>query len=128
MSPLTLSRARVTTHTITRTCHHLHTTPIEGAAITLQRIDDVHDSDGLAAGVLSVSHCILDDILEEQLEGHTGLLVDETRDALHTTTASETADGGLGDALGVVAEHLAVALEAALAESLASLAASSRTG
>jgi hypothetical protein len=30
-------------------------------------------------------------------------------DALHTTTASETADGGLGDALDVVAEHLAVA-------------------
>jgi len=32
--------------------------------------------------------------------------------------------GGLGDALDVVAEHLAVALGAALAEALATLAAS----
>ena len=31
-------------------------------------------------------------ILEEDLENTTGLLVDETRDTLHTATASETTD------------------------------------
>jgi hypothetical protein len=45
------------------------------------------------------------------------------RDTLDTATASQTADGGLGDALDVVAQNLAVALGAALAEALASLAA-----
>ncbi len=45
-------------------------------------------------------------------------------DALDTTTASEAADGGLSDALDVVAKNLAVALGAALAEPLASFTAS----
>jgi hypothetical protein len=96
---------------------------VEGAALALERVDDIHGSDGLAAGVLSVSHSVADDVLEEHLEDRAGLLVDEAGDALHTTTASETTDGGLGDALDVVAEHLAVALGAALAESLTALAA-----
>ncbi len=97
---------------------------VEGAALALECIDDIHGGDGLAAGVLSVSHSVADHILEEHLEDRAGLLVDEAGDTLHTTTASETADGGLGDALDVVAEHLAVTLGAALAESLAALSAS----
>ena len=36
-------------------------------------------------------------VLEEDLQDTTGLLVDEARDTLHTTTTCETADGGLGD-------------------------------
>ena len=44
--------------------------------------------------------------------------------ACRTTTTSETANGGLGDALDVVAEHLAMTLGAALSESLASLSTS----
>ena len=53
-----------------------------------------------------------------------GLLVDEAGDALDTATAGETADGGLGDALDVVAKDLAVTLGAALSESLASFSTS----
>jgi len=49
--------------------------------------------------------------------GHTG------RNTLDTATARQTADGGLGDALDVVAQDLAMALGAALAEALAALAA-----
>ena len=61
---------------------------------------------------------------EEDLEHAAGLLVDEARDALDAATACEAADGGLGDALDVVAQHLAVALRATLAEALAALATS----
>jgi hypothetical protein len=50
-------------------------------------------------------------------EEHTG------RNTLDTATASQTADGGLGDTLNVVAKNLAVALGTALAEALAALAA-----
>ena len=42
-----------------------------------------------------------------------------SRDTLDTTTTSETTDGGLGDALDVVTEDLAMTLRTALAEALA---------
>jgi hypothetical protein len=45
------------------------------------------------------------------------------RDTLDTTTARETADGGLGNTLDVVLQNLAVALGTTLAEALAALAA-----
>ena len=46
-------------------------------------------------------------------EGHTG------RNTLHTTTACKTPDGGLRDALDVVAKDLAVTLGSAFAEAFA---------
>ena len=98
---------------------------IEGAALPLQGIDHIHGSDSLPLGVLSVGDSVPDDVLEEHLKDTSGLLIDEARDTLDTTTACQTADGGLGDALDVVPEDLPVALGASLSESLASLASSS---
>ena len=77
--------------------------------------------------MLGVGHRIADHVLEEDFQDRAGLLVDEPGDALHTAAAREAADGRLGDALDVVAQYLAVALGAALAQSLATLA-SSRHG
>jgi hypothetical protein len=51
---------------------------------------------------------VVDFGLREEEEGLTG------RNTLDTTTTGETTDGGLGDALDVVAEDLAVALGSAL--------------
>ena len=51
-------------------------------------------------------------------------MVHETRDALDTTSASETANGGLGDSLDVVPKDFAVALGSSLAESLSSFTSS----
>ena len=45
------------------------------------------------------------------------------RDTLDASTAREAADGGLGDALDVVAEDLAVAFGAAFAEAFAAFSA-----
>ena len=73
--------------------------------------------------MLGVGDSVADDVLQEGLEDPAGLLVDEARDALDSSTAGETADGGLGDALDVVAQDLPVALSASLSESLASFAA-----
>jgi hypothetical protein len=84
------------------------------------RIDDVHGRHGLATGVLGVGDGVANDVLQEDLEDTAGLLVDETGDTLDTPTTSQAADGGLGDALDVVAKDLAVALGSALAQSLAS--------
>ena len=95
--------------------------------MALERIDNIHGSHGLATSVLGIGHGIADDVLEEHLEDRAGLLIDEARDTLHATTARQTADGRLGDALDVVSQHLAVTLSAALAETLTALATSGHT-
>ena len=92
--------------------------------MSLKGIDDVHSSDGLSSGVLSVCDGISDDILEEDLEDTAGLLVDFAADALDTGPARETADGGPGDALDVVPKYLAVALGTALAQTFAAFSSS----
>ena len=105
-----------------RKAWYLTAEAVQGAALALERVDDVHRGDGLAARVLRVRDRIADDVLEEDLEHAARLLVDEARDALDAAAASETADRRLGDALDVVAQDLAVALRAALAQTLAALA------
>jgi hypothetical protein len=106
-----------------RSSDGLTTEAVQGASLALERIDDVHGRHGLALGVLGVGDGIADDVLEEDLEDATGLLVDQTRDALDTASASQTTDCRLGDALDVVTQHLAMALGAPLSESLASFTA-----
>ena len=96
---------------------------VESAALPLEGVHDIHGSDCLSLGVLGVGDSVADDVFQEGLEDPAGLLVDEARDALDSSTAGETADGGLGDALDVVAQDLPVALGASLSESLASFAA-----
>ena len=76
----------------------------------LQSIDDIHGGDGLPLGVLGVGDGITDDILQENFEDATGLLVDQTGDTLHTTSASETTDGRLGDSLDVITQDFPVPL------------------
>jgi len=103
---------------------HLLAETVESAARALQGVDDIESSDGLPLGVLAVGDGVADNVLEEDLENTTGLLVDKARDTLDTTTTSETANRGLGDTLDVVAQDLAMTLRAALAETLAAFAAS----
>lgn len=100
---------------------HLATETIQGTALALKSVDDVEGGDGLALGVLSVGDSVTDNGLQEGLEDTTGLLVDHSGDTLDTATTSETADSGLGDTLDVVTQDLAVALGAALAETLTAL-------
>ncbi len=109
---------------LTNVVKRLSAESVEGLALALEGVDDIHGGDGLAASVLSVGDRVADDVLKEDLEDTAGLLVDEAGDALNSTPASKAANGGLGDALDVVAQHLAVALGTALSESLSSLSTS----
>ena len=99
----------------------LTTETVKGAALSLQGVDDVKSSDGLAASVLGVGNSVTDDVLQEHLQDTTGLFVDKTRDALDTTSASQTADRRLGDTLDVITQDLSVALSTTLSKSLSSL-------
>ena len=98
---------------------------VQSAALPLEGIDNIHSGDGLPLGVFGVGDGIPDDVLKEDLEDSTGLLIDESRDTLDSSTASQPSDGGLGDSLDVVSQHLAVTLGASLSESLSSFTTSS---
>ena len=98
---------------------------VQSAALPLEGIDNIHGGDGLPLGVFGVGDSIPDDVLKENLEDSTGLLIDKSRDTLDSSTASQPSDGGLGDSLDVVSQHLAVTLGASLSESLSSFTTSS---
>ena len=51
---------------------------VESATLTFQRVDHVHGCDGLALGVLTVGDRVSDDVLQEDLQNPSGLLVDES--------------------------------------------------
>ena len=97
---------------------------IESASLPLEGIDHIHGGDSLPLGVLSVGDSISDDVLQEDLQNSTSLLIDESRDPLDSSTAGQSPDGGLGDALDVVPQHLAMTLGSSLPESLSSFATS----
>jgi len=78
------------------------------------------------------------DVLKEDLKDTTGLLVDQARNTLHTTSTSKTPDSGLCDTcttvsgpqgctkieshtLNIVAKNFAVTLGSTLSESLKSM-------
>ena len=96
---------------------------VEGASLPLESIDNVHGCHGPSLGVLCVGNCVTDHVLQEHLENSTGLLVNEARDTLYSTTASETADSWLSDTLDVVTKDLPVTLGASFSEALSSFAA-----
>ena len=91
----------------------------------LEGIDNIHGGDGLPLGMFGVGDSIPDDVLKEDLEDSTGLLIDESRDTLDSPTASQTPDCRLGDSLDVIPQHLTVTLGASLSKSLSSFATSS---
>ena len=93
---------------------HLSTKSVQGTSLALQSVDHIHSGDGLSLGMLGVCYGITDYILKENLKNSTGLLVDQSGDTLDTTTASQTADSGLGDTLDVIPKDLAMALGAPL--------------
>ena len=61
---------------------------VQSAALPLEGIDNIHGGDGLPLGVFGVGDSIPDDVLEENLEYSTGLLIDESGDTLDSTTTS----------------------------------------
>jgi hypothetical protein len=92
--------------------------------LPLESIDNIHGSDSLPLGMFGVGDSISDDILKENLENSTGLFIDEARDTLDSSSASQTPDGRLGDSLDVVSQHLTVTLGSSLSQSLSSFATS----
>lgn len=107
-----------------RVSRYLTSETVQSTALAFQSIDDVHGCDSLPLGMLGVGDGITDHVLKEHLQHTTGLLVDEARDTLHTTTASQAPDCRLGDSLDVIAKDFAMTLSATLSKTFSSFAAS----
>ena len=106
-------------------CHNsLTAESVQGAALTLQSVNHIHSGHSLPLGVLGVGDSITDHVLKENFENTTSFLVDQARNTLDTTTASETTNGRLGDTLDVITQHLPVTLSATLSQTLSSFTAS----
>ncbi|VUZ38933.1 unnamed protein product [Hymenolepis diminuta] len=72
----------------------------------LQGIDDIHSSDSLSLGVLSISGDVTNKILEENLQNTMGFFVDETGDTLYTTMSSKTSKSRLVNSSNIIAKDL----------------------
>lgn len=103
---------------------NLTTESVQGASLALEGVDDIHGGDRLPLGVFGVGDGVTDHVLQENLENSAGLLVDEAGDTLDSSSACQTTDGGLGDALDVVAKNLAMTLGASFPQAFSSLASS----
>ena len=97
---------------------------VEGASLPLQSIDDIHGSDGLPLGVLSVCDSISDHVFQENFEDSSSFFVDQSTDSFYTTTTRQTADGWLRDSLDVVTKNFSMTLGASFSQSLSSFSAS----
>lgn len=97
---------------------------VEGTALPLECIDDIHGGDGLAASVLCVGDGVTDDILEEDLEDTARLFVDEAADTLDASTPRQPSDRRLRDPLDVIPQYLTVPLRSSFSQTLASFSSS----
>ena len=77
---------------------------VEGAALSLESVDNVESGDGLSLGVFGVDNGVADNVLEEGAEDGAGLLVDVGGDSLDATSACQSADSRLGDAEDALTE------------------------
>ena len=103
----------------------LTTESVQGTSLSFESIDYIHGGDSLPLGMLGICDGITDNVLQENLEDTTSLLVDESRDTLHTTTTSQPTDGRFSDTLDIITKNLAMPLGSSLPQTFASLAASS---
>ena len=102
----------------------LTTESVEGSALSLQSIDDIHSGDGLPLGMFCIGDSITDDLFQEHLQDTSGFFVDETADSFYTTPASQTTNSGLSDTLDVITKNLPVTLSASFSQTLSSLTSS----
>ena len=68
---------------------------VEGLALALEGVDNVHGGDSLPLGVLGVGDGVADHVLQEDLEDAAGFLVDQAGDPLDTAPPGQAPDGRL---------------------------------
>ena len=102
----------------------IYSETVEGPALSLQSVHDVHGSDSLPPGVLRVCDGVTDHIFKEVTEHAPDLLVDVARDTLDATSSRKPPDGRLRDTLDILSHHLSMPLSTTLTKTFTTLASS----
>ena len=102
----------------------LSTEAIQGLSLSLEGIDYIHGCNSLSACVFGVGDRVTNDILQEDLQDTAGFFVDQTRDTLDSTTASQTTNGGLSNSLDIITKDLSMTLGASLSETFSTFSSS----
>lgn len=97
---------------------------VQSSALSLESVDNVHGSDRLSLGMLSVGDCISNDVLQEDLEYAASFLVDQAGYTLDTTASRQSTNCWLRDALNVVAQDFPVTLGTTFSETFAAFTSS----
>ena len=97
---------------------------VEGSALSLQGIDDIHGGDSLPLGMLGVGDGITNNVLKENFQDTTGFFIDEAGDTFDTTSAGKTTDSRLGDTLDVITKYFTMTLSASFSQTFSSLSTS----
>ena len=79
---------------------------VEGAALSLQGVDNIESCHSLSLGMLCVGDRVANDILQEGPKHVPGLLVDEGGDTLDSSAASQPTNRWLSDAQDSLLEGL----------------------
>ena len=109
---------------MTDKAEYLTSETVQGSALSLQGIDDIHGGDSLPLGMLGVGDGITNNVLKENFQDTTGFFIDETRDTFDTTSASKTTDSRLGDTLDVITKYFTMTLSASFSQTFSSLSTS----
>jgi hypothetical protein len=95
---------------------------VKSSSLTLECIYNVECCHCLAAGVLRVCYGVTHNVLQEDLENTTGLVIDETADSLNSSSSSQTTDCWLCNSLDVLTNSPSMPLfRSHFAESFATL-------
>ena len=98
---------------------------IQGTALAFEGIDHIHGCYCLPLGMFRVGYRVSDDIFKEHLENASGLFIDQPRDALHTTSTSQSANCRFGNSLNVITKDFAMPFCTSLAKPLSTFASTS---
>lgn len=67
---------------------NLSTETVQGAALSLECVDDIERGDGLSLSVFGVGDCVSDDAFEERLQHTSGLFVDHCFEYISLTPSN----------------------------------------
>jgi hypothetical protein len=101
---------------------HNYLETIYCSALPLQNINHIQRCHDFPSRMLSVSHGISDDVLEEVPQHPSDFFGDIPTDSFHAPSTGQPPNGGLGDTLDVLAHNLSMTLGTTLRKTLPSLA------
>ncbi len=93
---------------------------VQGLALSLQRIDNIHCCYCLSLRMLSVCYCVADNTLKKVLKDTPSFLIDQAANSLDASSASKAADSRLSYALDVITEDLTMTLCASFSKAFTS--------